>query len=169
MDELVSLARSARESLGKALQALQIPGVPYQLLDVAEPVAMAMRAFYVIEASQGEALGDRGPIALASVRRALSMLQDQSARDAVWEDVHQAMLETLGMANAINCSAPTPAATAAPSDAPLATQPRFADVARMVWGIRAALRHLDEGSVGSARVVLVGVLDELLAPLAPRA
>jgi hypothetical protein len=162
MDELVSLARSARESLAKALQALQTPGVPYQMRDVAEPVAMAMRAFYLIEASGGEALVERAPVALTSVRRALSMLQDQTARHPAWDDVQQAMLESLGMANAINGAAPTrPAVTVARSGAPRASEARTPDPARMVWGIRVALGYLDQGCVDEAKVALVGLLDEL--------
>ena len=162
MDELLSLARSARESLAKALKALQIPGVPYQMRDVAEPVAMAMRAFYMIEASGGEALVERAPVALTSVRRALSMLQDQTVHHPVWDDVQQAMLESLGMACAINSAAPTrPEVTVAPSGAPPAAEARTPGPARMAWGIRTALAHLDQGGVDEARVVLVGLLDEL--------
>jgi len=163
MDALVSLARAARESLAKALRALQIPGVPYAMRDVAEPVAMAMRAFYMIEASGGEALVERAPVALTSVRRALSMLQDQTVHHPVWDDVQQAMLESLGMASAINSAAPTrPEVTVTPSGAPPASEARTPDPGRMVWGIRAALRHLDQGGVDEARVALVGLLDELV-------
>jgi hypothetical protein len=162
VDEIVSLARSARESLARALQALQIPGVPYQMRGVAEPVAMAMRAFYMIEASRGEALLERAPVALTSVRRALSMLQDQTARHPVWDDVQQAILESLGVACAINAAAPTrPAVTVVTSGAPPASAPRTPDPARMVWGIRAALRLIDQGCLDEAKVALVGLLDEL--------
>ena len=120
-----------------------------------------MRAFYMIEASGGEALVERAPVALTSVRRALSMLQDQ-ADHPVWDVVQQAMLESLGMANAINSIAPTrPAVKTAMPGAPPAAQARTPDHARMVCGIRSALRHLDEGRVDEARVALVGLLDEL--------
>jgi hypothetical protein len=162
MDEIVSLARSARESLAGVLQALQLPGVPYRMRDVAEPVAMAMRAFYLIEASRGEALVERAPVALTSVRRALSMLQDQSVHHPVWDDVQQAMLESLGAANAINSAAPTrPAVKVATSRARPASEAGTSDPARIARGIRVALRRLDQGSVEEAKVALVGLLDEL--------
>ncbi len=168
-DEIVSLARSARDSLAKALRALQIPGVPYRMRDVAEPVAMAMRAFYMIEASGGEALVDRAPVALTSVRRALSMLQDQPAEHPVWDDVQQAMLETLGIANAINAAAPTrPAVKVVVAGTPPGSDARTPDRARMVWGVRGALRSLERGCVDEARVALVGLLDELAASRATK-
>jgi hypothetical protein len=169
MDNVVNLARSARENLARGLQALQAPGVPYQLLDVADPVAMAMRAFYQIEASRGAVLGERAPIALGSVRRALSMLQDQSSNHPARDDIQQALSGSLEIACTINSAAPThPVMPVAASSAPPAPDADGSGRARMVWGIRAALRHLDQGCVDEARVALVGLLDELLAPHAPR-
>jgi hypothetical protein len=167
MDKVVTLARSARENLARGLQALQTPGVPYQLLDVAEPVAMAMRAFYQIEASRGAVLGERAPIALGSVRRALTMLQDLSANHPAWDDIQQAVSQSLEIACTINSAAPThPAVPVAAPSAPPA--PDGPGRARMVWGIRVALGHLDQGQVDEARVALVGLLDELLGPHARR-
>ena len=55
MSDPVSAARAARENLARALGALQSPGVPPQLMSVAEPVAHAMSALHRIEASHGEA------------------------------------------------------------------------------------------------------------------
>jgi hypothetical protein len=77
MLDLTTTSRTARERLQQALGALQQPGVPPQLMDVAEPVAAAMGELFKIERSQGAAAAECAPVALQSVRRALSMLQAQ--------------------------------------------------------------------------------------------
>ncbi len=75
MSDPVTAARAARENLARALSALQMPGVPPQLMAVAEPVAHAMSALHRIEASQGAAVAEAGPAALGAARQALSILQ----------------------------------------------------------------------------------------------
>jgi methionyl-tRNA formyltransferase len=77
MSEFITQARQARETLARALGALQSdPSVPPALLDVAEPVAMAMGALHSIERSSqlGTASAARD-----HVRRALGMLQTHAA------------------------------------------------------------------------------------------
>jgi hypothetical protein len=75
MSDPVSAARAARESLARGLGALQSPGLPPQVMSVAEPVAYAMSALHRIEASQGAATAEAGPAALAATRQALATLQ----------------------------------------------------------------------------------------------
>ena len=68
MSDPVTNARSAREKLAQGLAALQSPGVPDQLQDVAEPIAQAMSGLHQIEASHGAAAPQHAPAAL-HVRR----------------------------------------------------------------------------------------------------
>lgn len=54
MSDVVTLARTARESLARGLNALQgDPQVPPQLLELAAPIAQAMGALHHIERSGG--------------------------------------------------------------------------------------------------------------------
>ena len=64
--DAVSSARTARESLARGLAALQSPGLPPQLMVVADPVAQAMSALHRIEAT-GVLLAFRDDGALATV------------------------------------------------------------------------------------------------------
>ncbi len=73
----ITSARTARENLARGLAALQSPGVPPALMEVAEPIAAAMSALHRIESSAGTALPVSAPVALESVRRALALLQAQ--------------------------------------------------------------------------------------------
>ncbi|MEO8904693.1 MAG: hypothetical protein ABI488_19935 [Polyangiaceae bacterium] len=75
MSDPVTAARAARENLARGLGALQSPGVPPQLITVAEPIAHAMSALHRIEASNGAAVAEAGPAALNAARQALSILQ----------------------------------------------------------------------------------------------
>ena len=58
MSDPVSAARAARENLARALGALQSPGLPPQLMSVAEPIAHAMSALHRIETSNGAATAE---------------------------------------------------------------------------------------------------------------
>jgi hypothetical protein len=62
MSDPVSAARAARENLSRGLSALQSPGVPPQLMSVAEP-------------GNGGAVAEAGPAALNAARQALATLQ----------------------------------------------------------------------------------------------
>jgi PilZ domain len=116
MSDPVMMARSARERLAQGLQALQQPGVPAALLNVAEPVAQAMSALHQIEASHGAARPHAAPQALDAVRRALSSLQsDQSQHPAVAQAV-EAVAGSLGFVHGLTQGGP-PEAAAAPAAA----------------------------------------------------
>ena len=101
MSDPVTTARSARENLARGLAALQAPGVPPGLLDVAEPVAEAMSALHRIESTHGAALRDAAPSALQAVRRALGMLQAQGNVPAV-EQAVEAVAGSLSLVHALN-------------------------------------------------------------------
>ncbi len=123
MTDPVSAARSARENLAQGLAALQTPGVPPQLGDVAEPVAEAMSALHRIESTHGGALGEAGPVALAAVRRALSLLQAQSASHPAVNQAVEAVAGSLGLVHGLTQAAP--AAPQPPMAAPPAPQPQM--------------------------------------------
>lgn len=102
MADPVSVARSARENLAEGLAALQRPSVPPDAQDVAEPVALAMRALHGIEASQGAALGENAPQALDAVRRALAMLQTQPEGNPAIDRAIEAIADSLGLVHSLN-------------------------------------------------------------------
>src|SRR6185503_6256477 len=107
MTDTVAAARTARENLAQGLAALQSPGVPPQLMDVAEPIAHAMSALHRIEATQGAAVPDSGSIALDAVRRALSLLQtvaSQHQHPAI-DQAMEAVANSLGLVHSINAAA----------------------------------------------------------------
>lgn len=95
--EVVSAARTARESLARGLGALQGPGLPPQLLVVAEPVAHAMGALHRIESSGGAALVEAAPSALGWVRQALALLQAQQVVHPAVDQAMEAIASSLGL------------------------------------------------------------------------
>src|SRR6185503_16227028 len=105
MNDSVTAARTAREKLAQGLAALQSPGVPQQLMDVAEPIALAMSCLHRIEASQGIGIGDAGSSALNAVRRALAMLQGQPAGHPAVTDAIEAVAGSLSLIHAIGQAA----------------------------------------------------------------
>lgn len=129
MSEHVTQARQARETLARALGLLQSdPSVPPALMDVAEPVAMAMGALHAIErtAQLGTASEARD-----QVRRALNMLQHQaSLNHPAVIDATEAVATSLGMVfilSRANDAAQAASAQAAPvqaAPAPVAAQPQ---------------------------------------------
>jgi Tfp pilus assembly protein PilZ len=118
MSEFVNQAKQARETLARALGALQSdPSVPPSLLDVAEPVAMAMGSLHAIERS--------GQLTTASaardhVRRALGMLQAQAALNypavaSATESVASSLGLIFGLVKASEAAPAAPAASLAPT------------------------------------------------------
>src|SRR5512141_2468265 len=101
MSDPVSLARSAREDLARALQSLQAPGVPDQLLIVAESVAAAMSSLHQIEATGGAMVGDHAPLALDAIRRALALLQAQSVGHPAVNQATEAVAGSLGIVHSL--------------------------------------------------------------------
>jgi hypothetical protein len=112
MNDSVTAARTAREKLAQGLAALQSPGVPQQLMDVAEPIALAMSCLHRIEASQGVGIGDAGSSALNAVRRALAMLQGFPAGHPAVSDAIEAVAGSLSLIHAIGQAATVQAAPA---------------------------------------------------------
>jgi hypothetical protein len=86
-----ALAKSAREKLALALNALQTsPDPPVELLDLAEPIAQTMGILHRIERSRGQDLSGREHV-VGNIRKALDVLQNfevsHPAVDAVMEQV----------------------------------------------------------------------------------
>jgi hypothetical protein len=97
MSDLVMAARAARENLARALGALQTPGVPPQLMSVAEPVAHAMSALHRIESTHGAAVAEAGPAALAAARQALSFLQTSAGQHPAVDQALEAIAGSLSV------------------------------------------------------------------------
>jgi hypothetical protein len=120
MSEPAQLAKSAREQLASALNALQSSEhVPEELMDLAEPIAEAMGILHKIERSDGATL-DRRDDVLATVRTALDRLQKIEMEHPAIDAVMEAVATSLGKIHALIRYAP-PAAAAAPfAAAPIA-------------------------------------------------
>jgi hypothetical protein len=112
MSDPVSLARTARENLARGLGALQSPGVPPQVMAVAESIATAMSALHRVEASQGAARGEAAPAALQAARHALGMLQQQPQGYPAVDHALEAIASSLNLIHQL-ASAPAAAPQAA--------------------------------------------------------
>jgi Tfp pilus assembly protein PilZ len=110
----VSSARTARESLARGLAALQSPGLPPQLMTVADPVAQAMSALHRIEASGGAAAPEAAPAALNFVRQALAQLQAQGIAHPAVDQGMEAIAGSLGIVHQLAQAATQPAAAMQP-------------------------------------------------------
>jgi hypothetical protein len=131
MSDPISAAKSARESLARALGALQSdPSVPPQLMAIAEPVSNAMGALFQIERSGGGAAATSGPVALEAVRRALALLQQQPSNHPAVQLALEAVAGSLGTVHGLASGKIQAAAAPAqkPQAAPYAqpTQPQAA-------------------------------------------
>jgi len=109
MSDPVSAARAARENLARGLGALQSPGVPPQLMSVAEPVAHAMSALHRIESSQGAATAEAGPAALGAARHALATLQASAGQHPAVDHALEAIASSLGLIHQLAQAAQAPA------------------------------------------------------------
>lgn len=108
MSDAVTTAKAARESLARALGALQSdPGVPPQLMAVSDPVAQAMGALFQIERSGGAVVGQQAPAALDAVRRALAMLQAQPSNHPAVATALEAVAGSLGLVHGLTRVPPT--------------------------------------------------------------
>lgn len=107
--DAVSSARTARESLARGLAALQSPGLPPQLMTVADPVAQAMSALHRIEASGGAAAPEAAPAALNFVRQALALLQSQGITHPAVDQGMEAIAGSLGIVHQLAQAAAQPA------------------------------------------------------------
>jgi Tfp pilus assembly protein PilZ len=128
MSEPVQLAKSAREQLAAALNALQTSNVPDELVDAAEPVAQAMGVLHRIERTNGQNLEGRQD-ALDAVRTALSRVQLVDSPHPAVEKVMEAIAASLSKVHALVRYTPPAAPAAAPAPAPA---PQPAPLARAV-------------------------------------
>lgn len=103
--DLVSLARTARENLGRGLGALQAPGVPPGILQAAEPLAHAMSALHRVESTGGSAVAEAAPAALAALRQALAQLQSTQVRHAAIDQATEAIAGALGLVHQLTALA----------------------------------------------------------------
>lgn len=118
MSDPVSMARAARESLARGLNALQAdPNVPPQLLELGQPIAQAMGALYQIEVSGGAQLQPHAQTALSSVQGALAQLQAQPTQHPAVVAAMEAVAGALGNVHALSRMG-APAAPQAPAPAP---------------------------------------------------
>jgi len=100
--DLVTMARTARESLARGLGALQTPGAPPHLMSSAEPIANAMSALHQIEGSRGNVGPEVGAAALAGVRQALSQLQSSPVAHPAVDQAMEAIAASLGMVHQLS-------------------------------------------------------------------
>ncbi|MGK3984695.1 hypothetical protein WME99_16740 [Sorangium sp. So ce136] len=145
MSEPAQLAKSARELLAAALNALQSNGVASPEIEaLAEPIAQAMGIMHRIERSGGQAL-DGSEIALGHVRDVLNRLQRITVADPVVDVLMEHVASSLSKVNALNraqaagasaqapapvaVAAPAPVAVAAPAPVAVAAPPRVAAAA----------------------------------------
>jgi hypothetical protein len=129
MSDPISAAKAARESLARALGAIQSdPGGPPGLMNVAEPISNAMGALFQIERSGGAASSQNAPAALAAVRQALAMLQQQPSQHSGVRIASESVAGALGLIHELTHPAPVHPAPpiaqpAAPPQAPQAPRP----------------------------------------------
>lgn len=117
MSDAVTLARIARESLARGLNALQAdPNVPQRLLELAAPIAQAMGALHQIERSGGTQLAPNAPTALAFLQTAVAELQAQPPQFPAVAAALEAVAGALGNVHALaRAAASQPAQAAQPS------------------------------------------------------
>jgi hypothetical protein len=120
MSDPVTLARTARESLARGLNALQAdPNVPQHLVELAAPIAQAMGALHQIERSGGAQVAPHAQNALANVQGALAQLQSAPPEYAAVAAAMEAVAGALGSVHALSRSAPVaPPPAAAPPQQP---------------------------------------------------
>jgi hypothetical protein len=110
MSDPISAAKAARESLARALGAIQTdPRAPAGLMSVAEPISNAMGALFQIERSGGAAVAQSAPAALASVRQALALLQQQPSHAPAVQVASEAVAAALGLVHSLASPAAQPA------------------------------------------------------------
>ena len=166
MSDVVTLARTARESLARGLNALQgDPNIPPHLVELAAPIAQAMGALHQIERSSGAPIAPNAQAALSSLQQALAQLQAQPARHPVVMTATEAVAGALGSVHALNRAAaagrrrpraadvappPPPATVAAPPrPAPAAPAARCASADRPTGARRRAARAASSHAAAS--------------------
>jgi hypothetical protein len=123
VSDTMTIARTARESLARALTALQAdPNVPPQLVELAAPIAQSMGALLSIERT-GQ-LVPHADVALNNVRNALQGLQQQTSTHPAVGQAMEAVASSLGQVhNLWRLAQPQPAAP--PVQQPIPPPPAF--------------------------------------------
>jgi uncharacterized protein (TIGR02266 family) len=122
VSDVMTTARTARESLARALTALQSdPKAPPQLIELAAPIAQSMGALMQIERT-GQ-LAPHADVALNNVRTALSSLQQQPATHPSVAQAMEAVASSLGLVHSLwRLAQPQQAAPPAPAPPPQAVR-----------------------------------------------
>ena len=119
MSDVITTSRTARESLARALNALQAdPNAPPELMELAAPIAQAMGALMRIE--QTGQLVPNADVALNNVRGALSNLQQQTSAHPSVAQAMEAVASSLALVHTVWRMAQP---QAAPQPAPAPAQP----------------------------------------------
>jgi Tfp pilus assembly protein PilZ len=122
----MTTARTARESLARALNALQADAnAPPQLVELAAPIAQAMGALMNIERTQQ--LAPHADVALTNVRTALQALQQQPSTHPSVGQAMEAVASSLGgIHNLWRLAQPEAAPAPAPAVAHVQPPPAYA-------------------------------------------
>jgi hypothetical protein len=120
VSDVITLARTARESLARGLSALQAdPNLPPHLLELAAPIAQAMGALHQIERSGGTQIMPGAQTALANVQTALAQLQAQPTQHPAINAAMEAVAGALGAVHTLTrAAANQPPPPRAPQAAP---------------------------------------------------
>jgi Tfp pilus assembly protein PilZ len=155
VSDAVTLARVARESLARGLNALQAdPNVPQQLLDLAAPIAQAMGALHQIERSGGAQVSPHAETALSNVQSALMALQAQPPQHAAVAGALEAVAGALSSVHALARTAAAPPAQApAPQQAPVAPPRPAAGPAPVAAPAPAPQRPMQQSAPGIDAVI----------------
>ena len=102
MSDLVTTARTARESLARGLGALQSdPQLLSSLSELAAPIAQAMGALHAIERSGGSAVVPNAEVALNHTRAALAQLQTHASSHPAIAAAAEAVAASLGLVHSL--------------------------------------------------------------------
>lgn len=124
MSDVITTARTARESLARALNVLQSdPSAPPQLMELAAPIAQAMGALMNIERT-GQIMPN-ADVAVNNVRSALSSLQQQASLHPSVAQAMEAVASSLGLVHNLWRLGQPQAPQAAPAQAQPARAPAF--------------------------------------------
>jgi hypothetical protein len=124
-----TLARAARESLGRGLEALQAVDAPPALLTVAQPLAQAMRFLVKIEAAPDACGPSAAGPALEALREGLRLLQlPEHVQDPAAERGMAAVAQALGSMRELTEELAEPAPRSRAADADRAGRPVVAEL-----------------------------------------
>jgi hypothetical protein len=100
--DVQTLARTARENLSRGLGALQSPGLPEHIGQIAEPIAAAMSSLHQVERTGGVGTVESANAALAYVRQALSQLQTAGVAHAAVDQAMEAIAGSLSLVHQLS-------------------------------------------------------------------